>query len=236
MTTQEVTEQVRDISNKLRACFADDKKLKALMAFQRFNEYLLRLENRHNELLHIEAFTTNVDPKEFEKHGITPHDAQLLFIDKTEAFHQQVYATVSAFIMLLSHATDKKFTAQMPIDSVTKFLRHMSDKSYDSLVKDHSAALIKSVDFRSKFIDHPQQHALHDWMTISYIKGTCIVYFLKKDDKVYFRPHADPYASDFRPPFDCDSFYVSPKHSETFEAVKIFTIQILSSLEQSNQK
>lgn len=230
MDKKEYLEKIRQHCKKLVACFADDKKEKAEMACRAFTEYVERLGNRYKEVLQIETLKTSADPEEMAKHEITLTDLQLEFVDKTEAFHQQVYATISAFIMLLSHIADQKFLSQMPIDSLTKFLRHISDRSYESIVKDQAALLIKSADFRSKFIDHPQQHALHDWMTYSYGTETCIIYFVRKGNKVYYRELKDPYAPDFVPPIDHKSFYVSPAHTQVFLAVIYFTEKVLSSL------
>lgn len=231
MDKKEYIEKIRKYSEKLVACFADkNKKEKGEMACRAFTEYVERLGNRHNELLQIEAFKTSADPDEMAKHEITLADLQLEFVDKTEAFHQQVYAVVSAFIMLLSHVGDQKFLSQMPIDSLTKFLRHISDKSYESIIKDQAALLLKSADFRSKFIDHPQQHALHDWMTYSYGTGACIIYFIRKGPEIYYREPKDPYAPDFVPPVNYKSFYVSPAHTQVFLAVLHFTEKVLKSL------
>lgn len=231
MDKKEYLEKIRKYCKKLVACFADDKKEKAYMACRAFTEYVERLENRHNQLLQIEAFTAAPDLDEMAKHDITLADLQLEFVDKTEAFHQQVYATISAFIMLLSHIADQKFLAQMPIDSLVKFLRHISDKSYESTVKDQASLLIKSADFRSKFIDHPQQHALHDWMTYSYgPEECCIIYFTRKGPEVYYIEPKNPYAPDFVPPVNYKSFYVSPAHTQVFLAVVHFTEKVLYSL------
>lgn len=236
MNKKEYLEKIRQHCEKLVARFADDKKEKAEMACRAFTEYVERLGNRHNELRQIEEFKTNADPDEMAKHEITLTDLQLGFVDKTEAFHQQVYATISAFIMLLSHVAGQKFLSQMPIDSLTKFLRHISDKSYESIVKDQATLLIKSADFRSKFIDHPQQHALHDWLTYSYGTGTCIIYFIRKGNEVYYREPKDPYAPDFTPPVNYKSFYVSPAHTQVFLAVIYFTEKVLSSLAHEKEE
>jgi len=236
MNKKDYLEKIRRHCENLVIYLADDKREKAEMACRAFTEYVERLWNRHNELLQIEAFSINADPGRMTKHEITLAELQLAFVDKTEAFHQQVYATISAFIMLLSHIADQKFLSQMPVDSLTKFLRHISDKSYESIVKDQAALLIKSADFRSKFIDHPQQHALHDWITYSYGTGVCIIYFIRKGNEVYFIEPRDPYAPNFVPPVNYKSFYVSPAHTQVFLAVTYFTEKVLSSLVPEKEK
>ena len=113
------------------------------MSYQRFNEYLLRLENRYNDLANFEI-------RSFQSNSKNLHDTQLIFLDKTESFHQHVYATISSFISLLTNLNNQK--SSYPISSVTKFLRYMFDNSYDSVLKDQISILQKSTDFRSKFM------------------------------------------------------------------------------------
>ncbi|MES2762034.1 MAG: hypothetical protein V4677_07505 [Bacteroidota bacterium] len=227
---KEFIEVIRDKSLILLTDFSPERREKAIRAYQRYNENLLRLEKRFNEYIQIETKKAMVDLEELEKQNRTLEDLQLEFVDKTEAFHQHVYATISTFILLLSHVAGHKYKGQLPISGVTKFLKYISETNQDEYIDVQADALKTSIDFRAKFIDHPQQHALHDWMTWSHGSGTCIIYFIRTGNGVYVPEHIDPYACDFRPPIDCGDFYVSPPPHEAFLAIKGFSVAILDNL------
>lgn len=156
------------------------------------------------------------------------------FVDKIEAYFQQVYSTLSAFIMLLSHVADDDFKKQMPIKGAEKFLLWISKRSYSGQLKDNVTLLGKAREFRTIFIDHPQQHILHDWMTYSHLNGTAIIYFVRNGNKVYAPGSiVDPYNPNFRPPFDYKSFYVSPDYRKVHESMKSFVKATLESIKDS---
>jgi hypothetical protein len=119
----------------------------------------------------------------------------------------------------------------MPIRGVTKFINWIQSKDINSAnFEKQSLALLDSTTFRSKFIDHPQQHALHDWLTFT-SEESSIIYYIRTGDNVYFPTDlTDPYVIGFEPPVDCRSFYVSPKRETTKTALISFTKHILKSL------
>jgi hypothetical protein len=231
MTIKEYIEKVKEYADKIIEDFPQIKKDKAIMAYQKFNEYLLRLDKRYHQLLKIEDLKTNLHPDSFSSHNIVLKDIQLEFVDKTESFHQQVYATISAFILLVSHISFK----QWPIRKVSAFLKKVSENTSDPVLQEYIETLKESIEFRSKFIDHPQQHILHDWMTYSYINGTCIIYFVRNGSEVYYHSELDPYSKNFIPPVSHETFYVSPPHKDTFKAMIKFTEKMLSEIESNNE-
>lgn len=228
---KELTEAIRDICNRLIVSSEPEKQEKWIRAYQKYNEYLLRLENRYRELLKIEKSKELLDPDELHKQTRTLEELQLEFVDKTEAFHQQVYATISAFILLLSHVAGHKYKGQLPISGVTKFLKYIALNNQDEKFNRYIKFLKDSINFRAKYIDHPQQHVLHDWMTYSYGTGTCIIYFVRKGDDVYAPGSLDPFSSDFKPPVGHESFYVSPPHEVVYICLQKFTKMVLESIQ-----
>lgn len=198
---------------------------KKVATVQRFNEYLMRLGKRYEILLVAEKNLYGLRPGKDEKRVAA---LQLDFVNWTEAFYQELYATLSAFVMLLNHLGDREF-GQLPIRSVGKFLG-VIDKKVNGITELKNT-LDEARAFRAKFIDHPQQHVLHDWMTHSLpsIEGpkAVVIYFVKKGSGIYWRGLIDPHAPSFRPPFDCESFYVSPPHRKVYNSLKDFIRRVL---------
>lgn len=208
--------------------FTPQSKEKSIMACQRFNEYMLRLEGRLNQLITLEKEISEFEPGRMERQL---KDIQLDFVDKIEAYFQQLYSTLSAFIMLLNHVADDSFRKQMPIKGVERFLLWVSKQSYSSQLKNHIVLLDNARNFRAIFIDHPQQHIIHDWMTYSHLNGTAIIYFIRNGNKVYAPGSiVDPYDPNFKPPFDYKSFYVSPDYRKVHESMKFFVKVTLESI------
>jgi hypothetical protein len=226
---EKLTEFVRDIGFNITSTFEDKKREKAVMSYQRYNEYLLRLEKRYQELVRIEKARELLDMDELDKQDRSLADLQLEFLDKTEAFHQQIYATISTFILMLSHIAGHVYKGQLPIRSVTQFLTYMSKRHEEEKFLKSVKFLQDSVNFRAKYVDHPQQHALHDWMTFSYGSGSCIIYFIRTGNEVYALENFDPYSSNFKPPVAHESFYVSPSHEVVYLCVECFTKTVLES-------
>jgi len=205
------------------------KRFDAAQATHRFREYLHRLDGRLWDLAYADKALT-VDGEDGEPDYL--HRAQLTFVDRVEAFHQHVYAAMSSLILCASHILSPSETSQLPIRSVSRFL----DRHGSGVFSHASSGLKASLAFRNRFIDHPQQHALHDWMTFKSPSGTVVVYFIPQYshlDSDPTRPTAyyairaidnlDPFSDDFRPPVDCTSFYVSPAYRHTTEAFCEFT-------------
>ncbi len=213
--------------------WSKEKIKKGINARQRFNEYFTRLVMRAEELEGIDKYkATQSSPEESERTGVTLHQLQLIFVDKTEAFHQQVYATLSAFILVLSTSLPHEIINQMPITKLSKFLKLnwlSKGERTQGLVK-CAEILEVSRSFRSKYIDHTQQHVVHDWMTVSINEETVIIYFVVGENPLFkSKGILDPRSPDFWPPIACEEFYVSPPYRETIESMKDFVMQILVS-------
>lgn len=219
-------------------------------AVHRLNEMLLRLENRYQELVKMyENFIHATDRRGMD--GLSSEDAQLLFVDYSEAYFQKVYSTLSTFLMVLNNFLGKKeYTNNLPIGSVKRFLERMVTgvPSLESDIK----LLEYSRAFRAKAIDHPQQHSMHDWFTQSLGGQTVIVYFTfprgsggspERDsdlditeiidplrDTIFSIPEiqsVNPYSESYSPAFACSTFYVSPPYLEVHNSIKAVIKTIL---------
>lgn len=190
---------------------ADRNKLEAT---QRFNEFASRLEMRFEELTKVEREIFHAEPETIQR---DMKEIQLDFVNRVEGFYQHYYATISAFAMYLNYVAGHDFKRGMPIGGNKDFLEFLGSK-YPEL-KDNLLDIERARDFRARFVDHIQQHTLHDWMTYSFpgkMGEECvIIYFIKKGPEVYHRGfQLNPYVDDFRPPVNYESFYVSPPHKE----------------------
>ncbi len=194
----------------------DQKKLEAT---QRFNEFLWRLDQRYQQLKAVESFIYDADSA---GRTVPMRDVQLEFVNRIEAYYQQLYASLSAFAMFVNHVAPHSFRRGLPIGGIEEFLRFLRTKTALN-IDNELTELERARDFRARFVDHTQQHALHNWMTFSYPTGVgqeCVViYYISQGPEVFFRPHTNPYAPDFRPPVNYESFYVSPPHNECHKAL-----------------
>ncbi|HEX7456629.1 MAG TPA: hypothetical protein VF303_04160 [Candidatus Nanoarchaeia archaeon] len=191
---------------------------KKATAIQRFNEYLVKLYWRYKELSLAQTEISTRTP--FNLKRPLSH-SQLDFVDKLEIFYQGLYATISAFSMLLNHTAPPEYRKDMPIRSAERFIRFMKKNS--SNLDAEWDLLEKARDFRIKFIDHIQQHVLHDWMTYSTVRGGAVViYFIPEDypNPVYFTEPLDPLDPNFIPPVGNRGFYVSPPYKDVYKALK----------------
>ena len=136
--------------------------------------------------------------------------------------------------MLLTYVTSQDVVRQMPIRSTEKFLRWLLKKMDASQFSEEIGLLQNSLDFRNKFVDHPQQHALHDWMTMTHPSGAgAIIYYIKNGTEVYYRGSLDPFHPDFKPPVNYKSFYVSPDYIKIHNLIKLFVITSLNTLNKN---
>lgn len=191
------------------------------LTLHRLKEALFRVDRRYRE---YRIAHEQMRPAEDGKliGGRPSDELQLALVDKIEAFHQQVYATGSALVLTVNHRPVRTFKTDHPIDSIRRFLQFAREKSYDSTLSDALQWLERSEDFRAKFVDHPQQHLLHDWITYSHIGESYVIYFVRQPGElvnVYMVPPLDPIDPRFRPPVNYQSFYVSPNPSRTIAAV-----------------
>ena len=201
------------------------KRDEVALTLQRLRENIERSSFRYGEYLLIERNVSS------EKSSIPLRTRQLKLVDKTEAFHQQIYSTISVLILVLNHIKIDGVKEDHPINSVKRFLQFLKEKPYryQSVLHDQVDTLLKSVDFRAKFVDHPQNHPVHDWMTYDYIKDTYLIYFIKRGPEVYYMPgNPDPEAPDFLPPVNCgEDFFVSPNIHKVNSALMNLVDQLL---------
>jgi hypothetical protein len=159
-------------------------------------------------------------------------EVQLRFVDKIEAFHQHIYATLAVLALVVNHLRDEREKQLYPVGSISKFLAALKERKfrYKDRLLDQVAILEKSSDFRSKYIDHPDQHQLHNWMTHFYLNKYHVVYFLTGGDPADI--HAgdpDPDSPDFHPPIGgLLGFYVSPDLDRTYDAMQRVVMAALS--------
>ncbi len=253
---------------QLVACLPEEKQFQAQLAARPFFEYLFRLEHRLAELLAVEReFTeeltrgkglaigpnddgaagqvlaahedhTDADPQGY---GLV-HRLQYLLVDKTEAIHQQVYATLSALALLVQRVGPPAIVSRIPTKSMKKFLEflpHITGLGDDwsppegvpvASFTDLLDILECSRDFRAKFISHPQGHAAQHWITYRSTTGrVVIVYCTLRSWKVFYRhPPRDPYDPEFEPHLDYKSFYVAPAPEYALNALLLLANELLT--------
>ncbi|MFA7178759.1 MAG: hypothetical protein WC075_02435 [Dehalococcoidales bacterium] len=160
---------IKNLEKYYKKLSKDDYLGGKILSIQRFNEVLLRLQIRKDEV-------TNSEKKlcKWEEREESLEELQTIFINKTESFHQQIYAIISTFSMLLNYVTSNDFKKGMPIKSNKKFLIFLSNK-YKKLEND-IRTLELSRSFGTKF-DHIQQNPLFDWLTESLEERCTIVFF-----------------------------------------------------------
>jgi hypothetical protein len=211
---------IKSLEKFYKKLSTDDKNGKKILSIQKFNEVLLQLEMRKNELSDAEK---EICIDEFKK---PLKQLQANLMNKTESFHQQVYSTISTFSMLLNSIAPKDFKTKMPIRSNEKFLQFLKDK-YRHLEKDIEKIEL-SRSFRTKF-DHIQQNPLFDWMTDSVCGKCVVVFFLRTDpDKISFPgTPLDSYSLEYftlgKPKrifeIPCQSYYVSPYYKDVYDSL-----------------
>lgn len=184
------------------------------LALNSLKENIVKLEQRMQRHTEVEKKLYDDNDHADKRHG------QLMLVDAIEAIHQQVYVTLSSFISLLNYIGIDGLINH-PINSVERFLKHLHNKYTDRIDPTVFEYLNKSREFRSKFVDHPQQHKLHDWMTINYNDISYVVYFKRgaTGDVKMIDADIPPDHPSFIPPISCEDFYVSPNKSKTYAAV-----------------
>lgn len=234
---QNDTESMASICQSLVDSFAPERQKKAANAGRSFVESLGRLLNRYRELLIAAENKLQATEESMIREGIVLEDLQLRFVDKTEAFHQQVYATVSTLVLALNNLRPhKKVLIDLPTRKLEKFLQYILSLPEFQHLLDFITVLNTSRAFRAKFIDHPQQHAAHNWYMQSSNAMVHVIYYLPSEDQgdtVSVPSSHNPYDEGFVPAVDCKEFYVSPNYHATFEAVHKLSLSLLSFYEQS---
>ena len=201
-------------------------------AIHRFNENLIRLRWRYEALSQVEAELYSISPD-------SPRDSRTVqfdFVDKTEAYYQQLYATLSAFVMVINKLASHEVRRGLNVSRNERFLSDLLRK-YPEISDDISNVEIARA-FRAKFVDHIQQHTLHDWCTVSNLVGPgaggcTLIYFLRANPAVHgmvFRPGLDPYAAGYEPPVDHAGFYVSPLYQSVQKSFENIVRHVLGKL------
>lgn len=245
--------EISRLARSLASHLEEGKLPRAGLAFRTFSEYFDRLDARRAEVDVAEHWLRPGNWENSESSGgPSLHDLQLHLVDKTEAFHEHVYATLSALVMLLNHVAPASFRKQMPISSISKFLAYLRERSIGSVVHEHLTQLERSVLFRNRFVMHPQQHVLHDWSTHSTGSLTAIIYFVPAygdtEEEIRRRLEQreseregdlvldDPYHPNFELSISHESFYVSPHVARTHTALRQVVLNTLRVLEAGVQR
>lgn len=230
-------EYLMRIDNKLKILISDNSKKKD--ASQRFHEFTTRLDHRLVLLTQCEALLSNTDGS---RHQYNLGDVQIEFVNRVESYFQQLYAAISALAMFTNLTASHEYKKGMKIGSNTHFLDFLEKKHIGiAQIKE----LRKALEFRAKFVDHIQQHVLHDWMTYGTSnakESQCvIIYFIKAESEVrlpniitaesgLYTPRFDPFHQKFELPFSHNGFYVSPQHLNCHRSFIELTEIILESI------
>lgn len=207
--------EIQKFINFLATDFPKARQEKAHLAVNNFKESLIRLEIRLKELLKIEKEICFFSQKK-NKRGLDK--VQMAYLDKIEAFHQHVYSTISSFINVLNLISNHSFKRNLPISGVQEFLEFIIKKDIHPIVLELTDTIKKSTEFRAKFVDHPQQHKSHTWMTYAPNDVACIIYYIPGSAGPNHTTNTplDPYDPNFQCVMPYESFYVSPNNRETY--------------------
>ncbi len=97
------------------------------LVLHRVIESFRGLEMRTKELMEAEKRIVEYDPEQ-KKEKMTLDELQNIYVNKTEAYHQQIYSTISNLIMVANYFGINGKKVNHPIRSVEKFLKFiMSD-------------------------------------------------------------------------------------------------------------
>lgn len=226
-----VIEKVAQRAKRLTERMEGKKLAQSNLAISTLFEYMVRVDWRIEDIRAIKSQFS----AEAAKESPVIRTLQMAFVDRNEAFHRQVYGTLSVLILFLTHLCSRSIASQLPISSVQKFLKYISSILDKEDCRWHINTLLESVKYRAALLDHPQQSKLHHWMTMGTPTETIIIHYVplyETIDRPVVRYHgakgADPRGDDFVPPVDCESFYVSPSYEKTYTAL---CLTILATLE-----
>lgn len=225
----------------LLACVTEQRRPSLAMRFHRLQENAARLVYRLDDFREAER---QLDAEGAQgRYGEGHHYLQIRLVDRIEAFHQQVYQTISNLVMVPTFVGPEVMKRNYPIDSVQKFLTFLKENEfrYSSKTLEQIDILLRSVEFRARFVDHPQQHQLHDWMTHNNLGKTTAIYFQPDPSGVtavlYMPDHRDPDDPNFRPAVDVgDNFYVAPSLQRTYDAFQAVSTALLRRVIEEHRK
>jgi hypothetical protein len=153
-------------SDRLLEGFEGKARWKRSNALPRLYENLRRLDWRHAEhqaLSRAVCHAMSVPPAGTP---IVPpmSELQLKLVDKAEAFHQHVYATIAVLCKCLNDLRNPS-SPEYNRNRIEKFLKQLRDRN-EHIAKEYGAEiqlLLDSREFRSKHVDHPESHAIYNW-------------------------------------------------------------------------
>lgn len=219
--------------------FSEEKRDKAMLSLKAFSEFFGRLHERFMILMEVEDELCSYNEKLINKIESRPLDQiQMDMVDKTEAFHQQIYSTFSSFIKLLS-LIQKDFIKKEHIRSNQKFINYIKERFKDSIKYDISP-LEKSLKYRSTYIDHTSQIRHFDWMTYFTGQIAHVIYYEpdKNGDHQDITPYIDTGGIEtnfqLKTPVKVKSFFVTPNHAPVYFALYEFVIVVLKNIKINN--
>jgi hypothetical protein len=155
-----------------------------------------------------------------------------MLVDKIEAFHQHVYATLAALaycVQLRRASSEDKY----PIGSNSDFLKALAKRHqrFATVYLRDIEQLLGSTEYRSSWVDHLDRNPPYDWLTLTpevESVRSYIVFFRRRgpgdieirNDSLLQRSLLSPFHPDFHPPFECESFKVAPDVDATYDALQ----------------
>jgi hypothetical protein len=232
----------QDVKNELLDCITEIAKLrknksKIPITTRNFIEALDKLLTRYIELREIEweMFHQGATFKKVFRRGRTMGEIQEDFVNKTESFHQAIYATISIFIKLLSVIAPESFTKKMPFARNSRFLSF--SKGEFANLSESIEILERSIsEYRVKFIDHTSQHHACDWYTFTNSDGRAyIVYFWDNEpgEGQYIDITKFILASNgliFKTPFTTQNVFVPTHHQLVIKSLVEFFLGVVKNL------
>jgi hypothetical protein len=209
---------------------------KAEEASRRFFEFFDRLFIRYSELGEIEWEMYYLERLRDHR---PMRDVQTGFVNRTESFHQQLYATLSAFIKLLSHVAPGDYVERMPFQSTSRFLNFLETEQPE--LRESISILKRSVsEYRSRFVDHTNQNPTHDWGSYSGPDGKArILYYtasLDGNGRLMEVPELSIGSMEFHTSRRVTSYFVPPYHREVLEQFMYIMSETLANLNPGNLK
>lgn len=238
---REIIDDASNVASSLISGFEGDKFNRASLAATLLWEYIIKADWRYLDLL-LAVKKLSEAAKNEDKSLRT---RQLMYVDRTEAYHRQIYGTLSVFILLLSHAAPRHIATQMPISSVQRFLKFLLTEQELRNYREQIDQLLSSVRYRATFLDHPQQSKLHHWMTIGLPTETVTIHYIP----TYVVPiqqgvaasaetesqYLNPREPNFKPVIDCSSFAVSPGIKKTHDSLCSIIINVIEWCDKKNE-
>ena len=204
--------------------------------FINFSEFFYRLLCRSAEIRELEW---EIYYRGQFKNERSLREMQVDFINQTESFHQQVYATISSFIKLLTHIAPSSFKSQMVWSSTSSFLKFILNK-FTTLNWEVNILLKSIEEYRVEYIDHTNHSSSYRWDTfftsdgkihIIYTEGVNRGNFIDMHELI---PEIPEHM--MRTPFSGTRFFVPPHHVDVIKCVAKICREILEvlSIQKSN--